>query len=890
LVLEMTELATFKAAGKAYAFHDVRGALGTDAYRRLPYVARVLAENILRHIGRPGVARAQLDALADPAVAPDQAALPLHVPRVVLPDSSGIPVLMDLAALRSEVARNGGDPEQVDAGVPIAFMVDHSLQVDAHGSADAEAINLKREFERNGERYQFLKWAEGAFKGLQVFPPGAGIIHQIHLEQVAAVTLVDDAQTPAVAFPDFAIGGDSHTPMVNALGVLGWGVGGIEIETAVLGEPYVVPKPEFVGVRLDGAPAEGITATDIVLTVTQVLRAAGVVGAFVEFFGAAAGLTVPDRATLANMAPDYGATTGFWPIDEQTLAYLRLTGRSEDHVALVEAHARAAGLFRHAGAGDPSYDRVVPVDLGSIRRSIAGPGMPHIRQDTADVAASFRARSRQSETGDASGEVPEGAIAIAAITSCTNTANAHGMIRAGLLAQAAVARGLAPAPWVKTSLAPGSRAVTAYLERAGLMAPLEALGFHVIGYGCTTCGGKSGPLKPAVTRAVEQQGRAVAAVLSGNRNFDGRIHRLVGASYLCSPALVVAFALAGRVTIDIDTDAIATDASGAPVFLRDLWPADAQVDAAVRQAVTSELFASTAKASPLVQASWEAIAAPRGVLFAWDPASSYIVEPPFFAHRPTSFATADRVTGARILGIYADGMTTDHISPGGEIPADSPAGRYLQSLGIAPSGFNSYIGRRGNHHVMMRGTYSNLRTRNRMADGREGWWTKLHPDGSVVTVFEAATRYAERNVPLIVLGGKDFGTGSSRDWAAKGPALLGVRAVIANSFERIHRSNLIGVGIVPLLLADGQSVDTLRLDGSEEIGFEGLATGLASGSPIAVNARRANRDELRFDVRADVRSQAEAELLNRGGVFHAALERINSAGPVGLDAVTDPVR
>jgi aconitate hydratase len=873
----MNTLSKFSAAGKSYAFHDVRRALGADVYRRLPYVARVLAENILRHLGRPGVTRAQLDALADPAVPPDAAALPLHVPRVVLPDSSGIPVLMDLAALRSEVARHGGDPGRIDAGVPIAFMVDHSLQVDAHGSADAEAINLKREFERNGERYRFLKWAEGAFRGLQVFPPGAGIIHQIHLEQVAAVTLVDHTHTPAVAFPDFAIGGDSHTPMVNALGVLGWGVGGIEIETVVLGEPYIIPKPEFVGVRLDGAPSTGITSTDIVLTITQVLRAAGVVGAFVEFFGpGAAGLTVPDRATLANMAPDYGATTGFWPVDEQTLAYLRLTGRSEDHVALVEAHARAAGLFRNAGASDPSYDRVVPVDLASIRRSIAGPGMPHIRQDTVDVAESFLARSRKSETGGASAELPEGAIAIAAITSCTNTANAHGMIRAGLLAKVAAARGLAPAPWVKTSLAPGSRAVTTYLERAGLMAPLEALGFHVVGYGCTTCGGKSGPLKPEVTQAVEQRGRAVAAVLSGNRNFDGRIHRLVGASYLCSPALVVAFALAGRVTIDIDTDPLATDPSGTPVFLRDLWPADAEVDAVVRQAVTPDVFASTAEASPLVRASWEAIAAPRGVLFPWDAASSYIVEPPFFAHRPAGFATADHVAGARILGIYADGMTTDHVSPGGEIPAESPAGQYLQSLGIAPSAFNSYIGRRGNHHVMIRGTYSNLRTRNRMAD-REGWWTKVHPEGDIVSVFEAATRYAERNVPLIVLGGKDFGTGSSRDWAAKGPALLGVRAVIANSFERIHRSNLIGVGVLPLLLAERDSVDTLGLDGSEELAFAGLAAGVTAGSPIAVSARRSNGNEVRADVRADVRSQAESELLRRGGMFQAALDRISSA-------------
>jgi aconitate hydratase len=876
----MDMLSKFTASGKTYAFHDVRRALGADAFARMPYVARVLAENILRHIGRPGVTRAQLDALADPAVRPDAVALPLHVPRVVLPDSSGIPVLMDLAALRTEVARHGGDPARIDVGVPIAFMVDHSLQVDAHGSVDAEAINLKREFERNGERYRFLKWAEHALKGLQVFPPGSGIIHQIHLEQVAAVTLLDRAQTPPLAYPDFAIGGDSHTPMVNALGVLGWGVGGIEIETAVLGEPYVIPKPEFVGVRLEGAPAAGITATDIVLTLTQLLRQEGVVGAFVEYFGpGAAGLTVGDRATLANMAPDYGATTGFWPVDAQTLAYLRLTGRSEEHVSLVEAHARAAGLFRGAGAPDPHYDRVIVLDLASVHRSLAGPGMPHVRQDTAGVAESFRARARKTDSGAASAEVPEGAIAIAAITSCTNTSHPHGMIRAGLLAQKAAARGLKSAPWVKTSLAPGSRAVTSYLERAELMAPLEALGFHVIGYGCTTCGGKSGPLKPVMAQAVEQQGRMAAAVLSGNRNFDGRIHRLVGASYLASPALVVAFALAGRVTIDIDTDAIATDPSGAPVYLRELWPDDAEVDAVVRRAVTPDVFTSTAAASPLVQTSWDGIDAPRGVLFPWDANSSYIVEPPFFAHRPPTFATQDRIAGARVLGIYADSFNTDHVSPGGEILPDSPSGQYLQSLGIAPAAFNSYIGRRGNHHVMMRGTYSHQRTKNRMVGGREGWWTRIYPGGEIATVFEAATQYGAQKIPLIVLGGRDFGTGSSRDWAAKGPALLGVRTIIARSFERIHRSNLVGVGILPLLFAEADSVDTLGLDGSEEFAMAGLTAGLATGTPIMVTAQRPDGAEIRFTVRADVRSPAEADLLRRGGMFQAALARLAAAAP-----------
>ena len=868
----MTEACShFLRGDQTYAFHDVRAAIGADAYARLPYLARVLAENILRNLGQAGVTEEALRALVDPGIAPDTVSLPLHVPRVLVPDSSGVPVLMDLAALRSAVARRGGDPARVEARVPMTLVVDHSLQVDVAASPDAEKINLEREFERNGERYRFLKWAEQAFDGLRMFPPNTGIIHQIHLEQVAAVTLLDRSRTPPLAFPDFTIAGDSHTPMVNALGVLAWGVGGIEIETVVLGHPYILPRPEFVGVRLDGALADGITMTDVVLTLTEELRSAGVVGACVEFFGrAAAALTVGDRATLANMAPEYGATTGFWPIDAQTLAYLRTTGRTAAHVALVEAHARAAGLFREAGAADPTYDRVIAFDLGKVRRTIAGPGMPHVRQDTSGVTASFRERAKSAATPRAL-DLPEGAIGIAAITSCTNTSNPHGMIRAGLLARAAVARGLQSAPWVKTSLAPGSRAVTTYLDSAGLLAPLEALGFAVVGYGCTTCAGKSGALKPVAASAVERDGRAIAAILSGNRNFDGRIHRLVGANYLCSPALVVAFALAGRVTIDIDHDPIANDATGA-VFLRDLWPSDAEVDAVVRATVTSDVFLSTAQASPLAKASWNALEAKRGILFDWDTASSYIVEPPFFAGDAAQFATAQRVEGVRVLGVYGDNLSTDHVSPGGEIPVDSPAGQYLQSLGVPPAAFNTYVGRRGNHHVMMRGTYGNLRIRNRMAESREGWWTKIYPEGETITIPDAALRYRERNVPLIILGGCNFGAGSSRDWAAKGPALLGVRAVIARSFERIHRSNLIGVGVAPLLFAADDGADTLPLVGSEEFTFEGIAAGITGRHPIDVTARRANGEELRFKVSADIRSAAEAELLRRGGMFQAALE------------------
>jgi aconitate hydratase len=874
----MTEThANFLAGDNTYVFHNVRAAIGADAYARLPYVARVLAENIFRNLGRPGVTEDVLRALVDPRVAPDAVALPLHVPRIVIPDSSGIPVLMDLAALRSAVARRGGDPARVNATVPMTLVVDHSLQVDVAASPDAEEINLRREFERNGERYRFLKWAEQAFDGLTVFPPNAGIIHQIHLEQVAAVTLLDRSRTPPVAFPDFTIAGDSHTPMVNALGVLGWGVGGIEIEAVVLGQSYILPKPEFIGVRLEGALADGITMTDVALTLTEQLRGAAVVGACVEFFGPAArALTVPDRATLANMAPEYGATTGFWPIDEQTIAYLLMTGRSREHLALVEAHARVAGLFRMAGAADPVYDRVIAFDLHKVRRSIAGPSVPHIRQDTSGVAASFheRAKSAAFATPRTPGELPEGAIGLAAITSCTNTSNPHGMIRAGLVAKAAVERGLKSAPWVKTSLAPGSRAVTKYLDRAGLLAPLEALGFAVVGYGCTTCAGKSGPLKPIAARAVEHDGQAIAAVLSGNRNFDGRIHRLVGANYLCSPALVVAFALVGRVTADIDHDPIANDANGAPVFLRDLWPDDTEVDAVVRRTVTSEVFISTAQPSPLVKASWDALEAKRGVLFDWDAASNYIIEPPFFAADHTGFTSAQHVEGVRVLGVYGDNLNTDHVSPGGEIPPDSPAGQYLQSVGVKPVAFNTYVGRRGNHHIMMRGTYGNLRIRNCMAEGREGWWTTIYPEGEMITIPDAALRYRERNVPLIVLGGRNFGAGSSRDWAAKGPALLGVRAVIANSFERIHRSNLIGVGMVPLLFAGETGVDALKLVGSEEFTFEGVGEGIAARRPIGVTAHRSNGEELRFSVLADVRSAAEADLLQRGGMFQAALQTL----------------
>lgn len=863
----------FEAAGGRHRYVSVAAALGAVRYAQMPYVARVLAENLLRHMGRPGVTTDVVAALADPDQKPDTVALPLHVPRLIVPDSSGIPVLMDLAALRDCVARAGGDAAVVDSAVPIAFIVDHSLQVDVAGSSDAVQRNLAREFERNGERYRFVKWAERAFAGVSVFPPGSGIIHQVHLEQIASVALRDGE---GCIHPDFALGGDSHTPMVNALGVLGWGVGGIELETVALGEPYILPKPAFVGVRLEGSVRGGVTTTDIALALTERLRKAGVVGACVEFFGpAVVDWAVPDRATLANMAPEYGATTGFWPVDRRTIEYLVQTGREPAHVALVEGHARASGLWREGEEAVPHYDRVIEVDVSAIGRSIAGPAKPHNRQSPETMAQSFIAR--HGEPAAAGCSMPAGAVAIAAITSCTNTANPHGMMRAGLIARNAVARGLEVKPWVKTSLAPGSRAVTEYLRRASLMEPLEALGFHVIGYGCTTCGGKSGPLKPEAVEGHTKHGLPLAAVLSGNRNFDGRIHRLVAASYLAAPALVVAYALAGRVTGNIETDVLGQDRQGRDVRLADLWPAEAEVQQLVGMHVTPEVFAAARVADGQAVALWRAINAPEGLRFGWDAQSEYIVEPPFFEVTPPAFSRDDRVGGVRVLGIYDDGLTTDHVSPGGEIPADSPAGQYLIARGVEPAQFNSYVGRRGNHNVLARGTYSNVKISNRMA-GRDGWWTRHEPSGDVVSVFEASERYRANATPLVVLAGHDFGSGSSRDWAAKGPLLLGVGAVVARSFERIHRSNLIGVGIVPLLFAEGDSVESLGLDGSEVLEFDGLDAGRTGASPIRVRATGRDGRIVAFDVAADVRSAAEAALIETGGVFAAALAKVSGHG------------
>jgi aconitate hydratase len=779
---------------------------------------------------------------------------------------------MDLAALRSAVSRRGGAPEKVRSEVPITLVVDHSLQVDFAGQVGAAAKNLDQEYARNSERYRFLKWAQQAFDGVEIFPPSSGIIHQVHLERVATVVRIKEGDETSIVYPDMVVGGDSHTPMINALGVVGWGVGGLEAEMVALGEAYPLPNPEFIGVELSGSLPAGVSTTDLALTLTHLLRQTGVVGSFLEFFGPAAqAMSVPDRATLANMAPEYGATTAFWPIDEQTMCYLALTGRPPEHVKLVRAYAESAGLFRRSGLPEAHYDRVVRVDLSTVRRCLAGPSKPHHRVDLAGLGLVLNEKIGRNDDADSSAEICNGAIAIAAITSCTNTANPHAMITAGIVARNAVARGIRPADYIKTSLAPGSRTVTAYLEKAGLLQPLEALGFHVVGYGCTTCGGKSGPLKPEAVEAIGN-GRAMVAVLSGNRNYDGRIHRLVAASFLASPGLVVAYALAGTLNRDLNVDPIAIDDVGSEVFLRDLWPDEAEVDEVVRRVLSPQLFQDEGLLDESSNVRWGAIEAPKGPVFEWDPKSSYIVEPPFFEEEPPIFGALDQVVGARALALFDDGLTTDHISPGGEIPPDSPAGAYLQSIGVLPAQFNTYVGRRGNHHVMARGTYGNLRIRNALVPELEGWWTRHFPTDQVVSIFDAAQAYSAQGTSLIILAGRDFGSGSSRDWAAKGPALLGVGAVLAQSFERIHRSNLIGLGILPLVFREGECVKSLGLRGDEEFSFTNMRSAISSCDWMQVTGYGTDRN-ISFQVRVDARTRAEVELLTKGGVFRAALAR-----------------
>ncbi|MCX6995966.1 MAG: aconitate hydratase AcnA [Kiritimatiellaeota bacterium] len=869
---------------------------------RLPFSIRILLEAVLRQVGHPAFAEAHALALA--RWTPDAAEFefPFLPARVLLQDFTGVPCVADLAALRGAMQRRGQDPRIIEPLIPVDLVIDHSIQLDVAGNADALSANLAMEFERNRERYAFLRWGQGAFTRLHIVPPGVGICHQVNLEYLArGVMTAPDPAGRTVAFPDTLVGTDSHTTMINGLGIVGWGVGGIEAEAAMLGQPIPITTPKVTGVKLTGALPAGATATDLALTVTQRLRAQGVVGHFVEFFGPGLdSLTLADRATVANMAPEYGATMGFFPMDGESLRYLRETGRSAAQVDLVERYVKAQGLWR-AGGAPLLFNTVVALDLASILPVIAGPQRPHDRLPLGEVQSAIQkaltapvqergygltpAQLGATAPLAGGGTLTHGALVIASITSCTNTSNPHVLLAAGLLAKKAVQRGLRVPAYVRTSFAPGSRVVTAYLQKAGVLPFLEQLGFHVAAYGCATCIGNSGPLDPQIETALKVGGLVAASVLSGNRNFEGRIHPHTKANFLASPPLVVAYALAGTMLIDLDRAPLAHDAQGRPVFLKDLWPTEAEIRALLPLAenpdVYRRLYAQVAESNPL----WNKLAVQSEPVYAWDAASTYLQEPPFLRDLAKQPETPADIVGARCLGVFGDFITTDHISPAGSIPKNSPAGQYLIAHGVAPADFNSYGARRGNHEVMVRGTFANVRIRNRLV-AREGGWTVHVPTGDELSIFEASQRYEKAGTPLIVLAGKMYGAGSSRDWAAKGPYLLGVKVVIAESFERIHRSNLVEMGILPLEFTDGQTVISLGLTGRETFSISGIAAGLQPGQRLTVTAAAGSAASgppgspttaatpQTFAVKCRIDSAIEVDYHRHGGILPYVLRQL----------------
>ena len=861
------------------------------AWGELPVILKILIEGAARRAGNGFVRPEDVDAYlawkpgASAAATGDERELPFSPARVVLQDFTGVPAVVDLAALRDAARELGINPERINPQVPADLVIDHSVQIDRWATPEALEQNVAREYERNAERYQLLRWAQGAFDRFRVVPPGAGIVHQVNLESLATVVRVEEIDGAPLAFPDTCVGTDSHTTMISGLGVLGFGVGGIEAEAVLLGEPLFSPLPKIVGLKLTGKLPSGTTATDLVLTVTERLRAHGVVGAYVEAFGdGLATVSLADRATIANMSPEFGATTTLFPIDQITLDYLRVTGREGVQIDLVETYAKAQGLWRTSGR-DPLYDEVVEINLNEIVPSLAGPKRPQDRVALPDLGTGFertyadRAGSKAHSATVGGTTMRDGAVAIAAITSCTNTSNPSVMIASGLLARNAVARGMRVPPWVKTSLAPGSRVVTAYLERAGLLEPLAALGFNVAGYGCTTCIGNSGPLESEIAATVEREDLLVAAVLSGNRNFEGRIHPAVRAAYLASPPLVVALALAGNVVTNLDTDPIGNDRSGAPVYLRDLWPSDEEIASAVAKAADASLYRSSYSDLFAGDARWQGLSVPTGRTYAWDPASTYIARPAFTEKIPATAAPITDVRNARALLLLGDSVTTDHISPAGSIRADSPAGRWMIERGVSAGDFNSYGARRGHDQVMMRGTFANIRLRNALADGKEGPITTHLPSGEQLAVADAAARYAESATPLVIIAGKEYGSGSSRDWAAKGTQMLGVRAVIAESYERIHRSNLIGMGILPLQFLPGESAARHEITGRERFTLQGIAAVSPRGriqlhaeQSGAGDAATGERREIELIVRLD--GPMELETYRQGGIMPAVLRRM----------------
>ena len=916
--------ATLDVDGTSYTIFRLdalRGLAGSTA-ERLPFSLRILLENLLRNEDDAFVKREDIQALATWDVTCTlQRELSFRTSRVLLQDFTGVPAVVDLAAMRDAITRLGGDPKKINPLQPVDLVIDHSVQVDEYGTDAALLINIERDFERNLERYQFLRWGSDAFENFRVVPPGTGICHQVNLEYLGRVVFTAQQNGETVAYPDSLVGTDSHTTMINGLGVLGWGVGGIEAEAAMLGQPVSMLIPPVVGFKLHGRLAPGATATDLVLTVTEMLRKKKVVGKFVEFYGQGlSSLSLADRATIGNMSPEYGATMGFFPVDDETLKYLRLSGRDEHHVKLVERYCREQGLFRTDETPDPVFSDTIELDLATVEPSLAGPKRPQDRVPLKRAKQMYRealsqeleragtllgtAQQRKATAVSGSPELSEavmvaeggsqpqeshhgvhcelngekfmlkhGAVVIAAITSCTNTSNPSVMLAAGILARNAVAKGLRRKPWVKTSLAPGSKVVTDYFNKAGVMKPLEQLGFNLVGYGCTTCIGNSGPLPDPIAEAIEADKLIVASVLSGNRNFEGRINPLTRFNYLASPPLVVAYALAGRMDIDLNTEPLGIGTDG-PVFLRDIWPSPTEVQDEILRSVKSEMFRRQYANVFEGDEEWRQISVPGGDTYAWDPSSTYVKNPPYFEGMTLEPAGVKPIAGARVLGMYGDSITTDHISPAGSIAAGSPAGKWLIAQGVKTSEFNSYGARRGNHEVMMRGTFANIRLRNELSPGKEGWWTATAPGGEPVTMYDAAMRYQSEGTPLLIIAGKEYGTGSSRDWAAKGTVLLGVRAVIAESFERIHRSNLVGMGVLPLEFVDGQTRQSLGLTGFETFDLEGMSDGTRPGARLRMKVRAADGQERSFEVLLRIDTPEEMQYYRHGGILHYVLRQL----------------
>ena len=844
----------------------------------LPFSIRILVENALRHAGRGIVTEDHVLQIARWTGRPASDEIPFMPARVVLQDFTGVPCVVDLAAMRDAMAAMGGDPQRINPVVPCDLVIDHSVQVDHFGTAEAYQQNVALEFGRNKERYQLLKFAQRAFQNFRVVPPGTGIVHQVNLEYLSPAVQLRDQYGDLTAYPDSLVGTDSHTTMINGLGVMGWGVGGIEAEAVMLGQPYFMLIPEVVGMKLVGALPVGTTATDLVLQATQLLRKAGVVDKFVEFFGPGlSSLGLADRATIANMAPEYGATMGFFPVDAETINYLRRTGRPADVVERAERYCKENGLFRTDQTPDPVFTDTMTLDLSTVAPSLAGPKRPQDLVRLVDMAKNFTSNlpslrpAGPTDTVATAGDVRDGSVVIAAITSCTNTSNPSVMVGAGLLAKKAVEKGLTSKPWVKTSLAPGSRVVTDYLNAAGLSPYLDQLGFQTVGYGCTTCIGNSGPLADPITEAIEAQRLVAVAVLSGNRNFEARVHPLVRANYLASPVLVVAYALAGRADLDLSKEPLGTDRAGHPVYLADIWPSGQEISDVLATSLTAEMFRQSYARVFEGDVEWQGLEVPGGSRFAWDRASTYVQEPPFFQNLPKTPTAFSDVIGARVLATLGDSVTTDHISPAGSIPKNGPAARFLLEQGVAPADWNTFGARRGNHDVMMRGTFGNVRIKNGLVPEKEGNWTLDFATGEILSIYDAAMRYLERGTPLVLLAGKEYGTGSSRDWAAKGTALLGVKAVIAESYERIHRSNLVGMGVLPLCYEAGQTRESLGLTGRERFTITGIAGGPVPGGRVDVMATAEDGTATTFKAVVRLNSKVELDYYRHGGILPRVL-------------------